>query len=77
MFYLPRYIPSVDGKWGSLVNPETQEWNGMIGMVQRKVRLYFLFCYTNLLIVSIVRFDHIISIFVVDTLSSAMVSMNS
>jgi hypothetical protein len=31
-----RYVSSVDGQWGSLVDPGTQAWNGMIGMVQRK-----------------------------------------
>lgn len=35
---LPRYVPSVDGQWGSLIDPNTQTWNGMVGMVQRKVK---------------------------------------
>ena len=28
----------IDGKWGSLVDKETNSFNGMIGMVQRKVK---------------------------------------
>jgi hypothetical protein len=35
--YFLRYVSSIDGQWGSLVDPATQEWNGMIGMVQRGV----------------------------------------
>ena len=27
----------IDGKWGSMVDKATKSFNGMIGMVQRKV----------------------------------------
>ena len=28
----------IDGKWGSVVDKETNSFNGMIGMVQQKVK---------------------------------------
>ena len=31
------YVPSVDGFFGGLVIPENLTFNGMIGMIQRKV----------------------------------------
>jgi hypothetical protein len=31
------YIPSVDGNWGGLVDAVNNTFNGMIGMLQRKV----------------------------------------
>ncbi len=31
-------VPIIDGKWGGLVERETNAFNGMIGMVQRRVR---------------------------------------
>ena len=33
-----RVINIIDGKWGALVDKETSSFNGMIGMVQRKVK---------------------------------------
>ena len=33
-----RDVDSVDGWWGSLVNKTTNAFNGMIGMVQRRVK---------------------------------------
>ena len=33
-----RVMNITDGKWGSLVDKETNSFNGMIGMVQRKVK---------------------------------------
>ena len=32
-----RILDSVDGKWGALVDKETNSFNGFIGMVQRNV----------------------------------------
>ena len=34
-----RFVPAVDGQWGTLINSETKEFNGMIGMVNRKVKI--------------------------------------
>ena len=34
-----RFVPAVDGQWGTLINSETKEFNGMIGMVNRKVQI--------------------------------------
>jgi hypothetical protein len=31
------YVPCVDGNWGGLVDAENNIYNGMIGMLQRKV----------------------------------------
>jgi hypothetical protein len=36
--YLFRFIPSVDGNWGAIVDPVKNTFNGMIGMLQRNVR---------------------------------------
>ena len=36
--YNSRVVNSIDGKWGSMVDKETNAFNGMIGMVQRKVK---------------------------------------
>jgi hypothetical protein len=33
------YYPSVDGNWGGIADAEKNYFNGMIGMLQRKVRL--------------------------------------
>ena len=32
-----RYINSVDGNWGGIVDSKTNAFNGMIGMIQRQV----------------------------------------
>ena len=37
LFLYSRVMDIIDGKWGSLVEEETNSFNGMIGMVQRKV----------------------------------------
>ena len=34
-----RFIPSIDGNWGGLVDPVKNTFNGMIGMLQRYVRV--------------------------------------
>ena len=34
-----RFLPSVDGNWGGLIDPVKNTFNGMIGMLQRNVRL--------------------------------------
>ena len=31
------YVPTIDGQWGGLVEGTNDTWNGMIGMLQRKV----------------------------------------
>ena len=31
----------IDRKWGSLVDKETNAFNGMIGMVQRRVGVFY------------------------------------
>jgi hypothetical protein len=43
--YIFSYYPSVDGNWGGISDAKKNIFNGMIGMLQRKVRylkMYFL-----------------------------------
>jgi hypothetical protein len=35
--FLRSYVSSVDGNWGGLVDAESNSFDGMIGMIQRKV----------------------------------------
>jgi hypothetical protein len=37
--FFDRYIPSIDGNWGGLVDAKSNAFNGMIGMIQRQVSL--------------------------------------
>ncbi len=37
MTYIFRYLPALDGNWGALDDEKKNLWNGMIGMVQRRV----------------------------------------
>ena len=56
MNFRVRDVKNIDGKWGSLVDKETNAFNGMIGMVQRGVRQ--LLCYSfvfKLLAVFLIR----------------------
>ena len=39
LIFSKRIIDIIDGKFGSLVHKENNSFNGMIGMVQRKVEI--------------------------------------
>ena len=42
LIFSKRIIDIIDGKFGSLVHKENNSFNGMIGMVQRKVEINLL-----------------------------------
>ena len=37
-----RFYPSIDGNYGGLVDPKKYIFNGMVGMIQRKVNNSFI-----------------------------------
>ena len=32
---------TLDGAWGSVINPKNNSFNGIVGMVQRRVNIFF------------------------------------
>ena len=42
-----RYYPSIDGNFGGLVDPKKYIFNGMVGMIQRKVNNSFIIGKSN------------------------------
>jgi hypothetical protein len=44
--YLYSILDIIDGRWGGIVNRTTNAFNGMIGMIQRRVSFLFEECST-------------------------------